>query len=263
MPLSHDTDIEPQLDDILRRAAAGPTALAEADCAVLRRAAADHPAFTLAAALLLKYADSSLTDDERRELRTRVAVNGGDKHAIMALIDPTGNDLRHIYPPVAPPPAVSTNDAIDTFLDTYGHSTPEDDALLERLIFNPTPDYGELLAQEEEQDMPPMPTAGDDSQQARIDSFIIKQKTEHATPPPMPRSQASDAPVSEPEHADDSLLSESLAKIFIKQGRYERAFEIISALSLNYPKKSIYFADQLRFLQKLIKIQQFKATSKQ
>ena len=263
MPLSHDSDIEPQLTAIMRRAAADPTALSEADCEVLRDAAARHHAFTLAAALLLRYGDDYLSDDERRELRARVAVNAGDKQAIMALIDPTGSDIRHIYPPAAPPPAVSTNDAIDTFLQTYGHSTPEDDALLERLIFNPTPDYGELLAQEEEQDMPPTPPSGDNSQQARIDSFIIKQKTEHATPPPMPRSQPSDAPVSEPEHADDSLLSESLAKIFIKQGRYERAFEIISALSLNYPKKSIYFADQLRFLQKLIKIQQLKAITKQ
>lgn len=59
-------------------------------------------------------------------------------------------------------------------------------------------------------------------------------------------------PISRPEHTDDSLLSESLAKIFIKQGRYERAYEIISGLNLKFPKKSAYFADQLRFLKKLI-----------
>ncbi|MCM1037565.1 MAG: hypothetical protein NC406_09620, partial [Bacteroides sp.] len=63
-----------------------------------------------------------------------------------------------------------------------------------------------------------------------------------------------------PAAADDSLLSESLARIFIKQGRYERAYEIISNLSLNYPKKSIYFADQLRYLRKLMLIQQATRT---
>jgi len=66
-----------------------------------------------------------------------------------------------------------------------------------------------------------------------------------------PRAEAAPRPA-----ADDSLLSESLARIFIKQGRYERAYEIISNLSLNYPKKSIYFADQLRYLRKLMLIQQ-------
>ncbi|MDE6469309.1 MAG: hypothetical protein K2L28_10500, partial [Muribaculaceae bacterium] len=55
-----------------------------------------------------------------------------------------------------------------------------------------------------------------------------------------------------PDHSDDSLLSESLAKIFIKRGRYEKAYEIISGLNLKFPKKSAYFADQLRFLHKLI-----------
>ena len=48
------------------------------------------------------------------------------------------------------------------------------------------------------------------------------------------------------------MLSESLAKIYIKRRRYEKAYEIIHTLSLNFPEKSIYFADQLRFLKKLI-----------
>lgn len=54
------------------------------------------------------------------------------------------------------------------------------------------------------------------------------------------------------EEPDDSCMTETLAKIYIKQQRYEKALEIIKKLSLNYPKKNAYFADQIRFLEKLI-----------
>ena len=54
------------------------------------------------------------------------------------------------------------------------------------------------------------------------------------------------------ERGDDSYFTETLAKIYIKQHRYEKALEIIKKLSLNYPKKNAYFADQIRFLEKLI-----------
>lgn len=54
------------------------------------------------------------------------------------------------------------------------------------------------------------------------------------------------------EPSEDDLLTESLAKIYIKQKRYEKALEIIKSLSLKYPKKSVYFADQIRYLEILI-----------
>ena len=52
--------------------------------------------------------------------------------------------------------------------------------------------------------------------------------------------------------SDDEFLSESLAKVYIKQRKYRQALEIIEKLSLKYPEKNIYFADQIRFLKKLI-----------
>ena len=47
-------------------------------------------------------------------------------------------------------------------------------------------------------------------------------------------------------------FTETLARIYIKQGRYSKALEIIQRLSLQVPKKNAYFADQIRFLEKLI-----------
>lgn len=56
---------------------------------------------------------------------------------------------------------------------------------------------------------------------------------------------------SESEENED-YFTETLAKIYIKQRRYTKALEIIRRLSLKYPKKNRYFADQIRFLEKLI-----------
>jgi hypothetical protein len=54
------------------------------------------------------------------------------------------------------------------------------------------------------------------------------------------------------EEEDEGCFTETLAKIYVKQRRYEKALEIIKKLSLKYPKKNAYFADQIRFLDKLI-----------
>ena len=53
-----------------------------------------------------------------------------------------------------------------------------------------------------------------------------------------------------------SSLSVSLAAMMIKNGNYPKALEIINELNLANPEKSIIFADQIRFLRKLIKIQE-------
>lgn len=56
----------------------------------------------------------------------------------------------------------------------------------------------------------------------------------------------------------EAYFTETLARIYIKQGKYGKAIEIIRRLNLNYPKKSRYFADQIRFLEKLLINEQSK-----
>lgn len=60
------------------------------------------------------------------------------------------------------------------------------------------------------------------------------------------------APAETPAMEDTGCFTETLARIYIKQKRYEKALQIIKNLSLKYPEKNIYFADQIRFLEKLI-----------
>lgn len=56
----------------------------------------------------------------------------------------------------------------------------------------------------------------------------------------------------EEESEDDFFFTQTLVNIYIKQKKYERAYEIIKRLGLNYPEKNIYFADQLKYLEKYI-----------
>ena len=53
-------------------------------------------------------------------------------------------------------------------------------------------------------------------------------------------------------NSEESYFTETLAKIYVRQQRYDKALEIIKKLNLKYPKKNAYFADQIRFLEKLI-----------
>lgn len=232
-----------------------------------------------------------LDDDTRRALMAHVAMHSPDASAAAALADITDDGWGALYPREAAqtPGTVAT---IDKFIQTYGHTSEEEDALLERLILNPTPDYGAVLADEDK-------TSGEgaavaDATSAGIDNFLAAHggvpstvaeasaepavSTEPAAEPPVaPATAPAAEPVTAPATApaidstkkDDttakpkkaakeptpaSSLSESLAKIYIKQGRYRRAYEILSDLNLKNPEKSIYFADQLRFLRKVISL---------
>jgi hypothetical protein len=92
-----------------------------------------------------------------------------------------------------------------------------------------------------------------------IDSFI--NKTEEGTVDFVVKEEEISSPTSEQDETeesvdeildDESYFTETLAKIYVKQQRYSKALEIIRKLNLNYPKKNAYFADQIRFLEKLI-----------
>ena len=67
----------------------------------------------------------------------------------------------------------------------------------------------------------------------------------HAAAPAAPAADAADAD-------SGGIFTETLARIYIKQGKYERAYQIIDRLYKQHPQKSAFYIDQLRFLEKLM-----------
>ena len=49
----------------------------------------------------------------------------------------------------------------------------------------------------------------------------------------------------------DELITETLAKIYVTQKKFNKALKAYQILSLKYPKKSSFFADQINYIKKL------------
>jgi len=135
-------------------------------------------------------------------------------------------------------------DLVDSFLS--GKSGKEEPAEASELV---TKDYiSYFLSQTDgETATPAVPLKYQDT----IDKFIesnekapikieLKEEEESAPPPDLDSFD------------EDSFFSETLAKIYLRQKKYEKALEIIRQLYLRNPEKNRYFADQIRFLEKLI-----------
>jgi predicted Zn-dependent protease len=52
---------------------------------------------------------------------------------------------------------------------------------------------------------------------------------------------------------DVALMTETLAKVYLEQKKYENAMQAYKILSLKYPEKSGFFADQIKSIQILQK----------
>ncbi|SEN04271.1 hypothetical protein SAMN04487902_106113 [Prevotella sp. ne3005] len=192
------------------------------------------------------------------ELR-RAAIYITDRRVLFDMIEAAHYRLRPSKPvasqtaeTTAQPSASRTISLIDNFLE----SMPKEEAPKEKR--KPTPadaavDYVAYLMESEPEgemmpgEIPQMPG------QDLIDSFINSDKG---------RIVLNEGPLLAPEDEkvaefvekdpEEEYFTETLARIYIKQGRYSKALEIIQRLSLQFPKKNAYFADQIRFLEKLI-----------
>ena len=224
----------------------------------LRSMLALYPYFQTARLLMLQNLFLLHDPSFDEELR-RAAIYITDRRVIFDMIEAAHYRLRPAKPAdrqtaeVQPQPSASrTISLIDTFLE----SMPKEEPKKEKR--KPTPadaavDYVAYLMETEPEvekmpgEIPQMPG------QDLIDTFINSDKG---------RIVLNDGPLLTPEtekvaekpekELEEEYFTETLARIYIKQGRYSKALEIIQRLSLQFPKKNAYFADQMRFLEKLI-----------
>jgi len=59
-------------------------------------------------------------------------------------------------------------------------------------------------------------------------------------------------PKEEVEPENDEFITETLSRIYLKQGHHQKAIDSFKRLSLKFPEKSVYFAQQIEEIKKLL-----------
>ncbi|MDO4180681.1 MAG: tetratricopeptide repeat protein [Bacteroidales bacterium] len=230
----------------------------------LRTLLARYPYFQTARLLYLKnlFLLHDITFGE--ELR-RAALYIADRSVLFHLIE---GDRFKIVPFPEKKEAEEGKEGLDrtlSLIDAFLSTVPREEApALHLPAANVATDYASYLLREEEQKTVVADSAIDNYNmkgQDLIDEFIEKAEEEpfsvsldvKKTEQPVEVEETDEQPEThEEEEYDESYFTETLAKIYVKQRRYSKALEIIKKLNLKYPKKNAYFADQIRFLEKLI-----------
>lgn len=153
-----------------------------------------------------------------------------------------------------------TSSLIDHFLDSIPPTDAEENEKKKEKR-KPTPadaavDYVSYLMETETEQKMEQPSRTI----SLIDDFIeeggFNLEKINGTEESEPKSSADTEPAEAAPHNESSdyggIFTETLARIYIKQGKYERAYQIIDRLHKQHPQKSAYYVDQLRFLEKLI-----------
>ena len=223
----------------------------------LRSMLALHPYFQSARLLMLQNLYLLHDPDFDKELR-RAAVYITDRKTIFNMIEAAHYQLHCKKQTIASEQAQAPNGSrtvalIDTFLDSIPKE--EEDKQPKR---RPTPadaaiDYVAYLLESENYDADHT-NAPQMKRQDLIDNFL-EQEQGRILLTDSPQQEGQDEREDfnkETENNEEEYFTETLARIYIKQGRYQKALDIIERLSTNYPNKNTYFSDQIRFLEKLI-----------
>ena len=212
----------------------------------LRAIVARYPYFQTARLLMLNNMYLLHEPDFGIELKRSVLFMA-DRRALCRLIEGEGRIEPDDRLVPEEPSVDRTMTLIDAFLDTLPEDALSPDPLAQSIAGG---DY--MMQYLNDTDM-----SEEDTPLADIIGQLSGNVSESAETSESKASEASSSDdainVLMPEETlDESYFTETLAKIYIKQKKYSRALEIIRSLYLQFPEKNAYFADQIRFLEKLI-----------
>ena len=164
--------------------------------------------------------------------------------------------------------AAASADRTAALLDSFLSSNPFSSSNEKRVTADPSTDYMAYLMQTKpmmaklKSQSVSMESPRSDRTHSLINTFIGQRQEKLVLSDTVYGPELNDQDdVSDRAQAEEACFTETLARIYIKQGRYERAVEILTKINSNNRKKSIYFADQIRFLQKLIVNSKHKSKS--
>ena len=226
----------------------------------LRSIVARYPYFQAARILMLRNLYLLHDPDFGAELR-RSVLYVNDRRALCRLIEGYTDKVMVDEPEIGNEPSVDrTMSLIDAFLGTLPETGNETLVAVEAVgdyasMFlasrEDTVEDVALLVEEEPE------VANEDSVLRALELMAVHEEGAPADDFLLPGQPANESPVESDslkveDGLDESCFTETLAKIYIKQRKYSRALEIIKSLYLQFPEKNAYFADQIRFLEKLI-----------
>jgi hypothetical protein len=87
-------------------------------------------------------------------------------------------------------------------------------------------------------------------EQIEIIDHFIKTQPSISNPKERQAAAANDLNSIKPGEFGDNIISETLVEILVKQGKKERAIEVLKKLIWKYPQKKAYFASQIEELRK-------------
>lgn len=226
----------------------------------LRELLALYPYYQTARLLMLQnlYLLHDASFDE--ELR-RAAIYITDRKVIFQMVEAAHYQLKkesHAVADKKEETADRTSDLIDNFLESIPADKEDEEKKKEKR--KPTPadaavDYVAYLLETEGET--------EEENSSRTISLIDDFMEDGGFKLPKIDVSADYQPEYKPELNDNNkeeqtensgVFTETLARIYIKQGKYQRALDIIRRLHEKHPGKSMHYADQMRFLEKLIKI---------
>lgn len=214
-----------------------------------------YPFFQAARLLYINNLFALHSSEFGKELR-KASVFVPDRTTLFNIVEGNHYDIERQNNPISPVIETENEDnRTITLINNFLSNQADDNSGDKRTpsIADLTTDYASFLIQQDDTTAQPAESAspklkGNDL----IESFIKETKGKQRIEIPEGTDENYEYTSPEISSEDEEIYTENMVNIYIKQGRYEQALEILRKICLNNPKKSSNFASQMKLLEIII-----------